>query len=569
MPPSGSGIELQYPLRLAWPSPWLGHIPFAAWLVEAVRPHLVVELGVHSGNSYCAFLQAIQALALPAQCYGIDHWRGDKHSDQYDENVYAELCSYHDPLYGTFSTLMRTNFEDAVPYFADGSIDLLHIDGFHTYDAVAKDFSDWLPKMSQHGVVLLHDINVREREFGVWRFWEEVAARYDTFAFVHSHGLGVAYVGSEPASASLRTLLDDPDTDTISHVRSYFGRLGMSLVDRFARQRAEDAAARGQASEAALEAARDQLRQQSESAETCRTRADTAAAQVAKLEDELAVSRTELARREDAASTMQAQTQQATERLALLEAELEARRVETDGVRADLVETKAELADQTKAASISQADAHEARDRLTSLQSELDARRAKIEDLTADLVNTKSALACRMEADSIEQADRQKATDRMALLESDLDRQRAANDTMTKHVSTLEGELFGARTQVSDATRQRDNASGLLRKQMTATMRLQRESADMSQRLDNLAKEHAAAVRRAGEISVASDETREQLHQTQDELNRVHASVVDTLTQPRYILADRLNSLARKLKLVHGPLKRFCVAWYRTRRRRD
>src|SRR5678815_2668552 len=66
----GSGVELQYPARLVWPAPWVGHIPFAFWLVEALRPRIIVELGVHSGNSYCAFLQAAQSLALPAQCYG-------------------------------------------------------------------------------------------------------------------------------------------------------------------------------------------------------------------------------------------------------------------------------------------------------------------------------------------------------------------------------------------------------------------------------------------------------------------------------------------------------------------
>jgi hypothetical protein len=218
----GTGIELQYPARLVWPSPWIGHIPFALWLVEALRPRVLVELGVHSGNSYCAFLQGVQSLGLTAQCHGIDHWRGDEHADHYSDDVYAELCAYHDPLYGTFSTLIRATFEEALPYFSDRSIDLLHIDGFHTYDAVTKDFSDWLPKMSSRGVVLFHDINVRERDFGVWRFWEEIAERYPTQAFVHSHGLGLAYVGSEPPPASLRTLLAASDPDAIGRIRSYF-----------------------------------------------------------------------------------------------------------------------------------------------------------------------------------------------------------------------------------------------------------------------------------------------------------------------------------------------------------
>src|SRR4051794_27321169 len=121
---SASGVELDYPTRLVWPSPWIGHIPFAFWLVEALRPAGVVELGVHSGNSYCAFLQAVQSLALVARCYGIDHWRGDEHSAHYGDEVYEELCGYHDPLYGTFSTLIRSTFEDALPHFQDRSIDL-------------------------------------------------------------------------------------------------------------------------------------------------------------------------------------------------------------------------------------------------------------------------------------------------------------------------------------------------------------------------------------------------------------------------------------------------------------
>src|SRR5713101_4527613 len=140
---SSIDLEFEYPaLMVPWPA-WIGHIPFAFWLVGALKPRMFVELGVYSGNSYCAFLQAIHAHHLKAQCFGIDHWRGDEHAGHYDDEVYQELCSYHDPLYGDFSTLLRSSFEEALDYFSDGSIDLLHVDGFHTYDAVSKDFSSW------------------------------------------------------------------------------------------------------------------------------------------------------------------------------------------------------------------------------------------------------------------------------------------------------------------------------------------------------------------------------------------------------------------------------------------
>jgi hypothetical protein len=116
--------------RLVAPDAWAGHIPFAFWIVEALRPRVLVELGTHSGNSYLAFAQAVHRLGLGTACFAVDSWRGDAHAGYYGEEVFRELSAYHDARYSAFSRLVRSTFDEALQHFADG-VDLLHVDGYH------------------------------------------------------------------------------------------------------------------------------------------------------------------------------------------------------------------------------------------------------------------------------------------------------------------------------------------------------------------------------------------------------------------------------------------------------
>jgi hypothetical protein len=184
-----------HPERRGTYSSWWGHVPFAHWLTCAVEPRVLVELGTYRGVSYTAFCEAVRREGLKTRCFAVDTWQGDPHTAFYDDSIYEEFRAFHDPRYAAFSTLLRCSFDDALPRFADGSVDLLHIDGFHTYDAVRHDFESWLPKLSRRAVVLFHDTCIHQADFGVWRLWRELTAQYPHFAFEHSCGLGVLAVG--------------------------------------------------------------------------------------------------------------------------------------------------------------------------------------------------------------------------------------------------------------------------------------------------------------------------------------------------------------------------------------
>ncbi len=189
--PSGLAIET------FTPTAWGGHIPFMFCLMNYMRPRTYVELGTHYGASFFAVCQSIKQYEIDCVPTAVDLWVGDEHAGRYDESVYNNFMWLLNSRYPGVGRPLRKDFNEAAAEFADGSIDLLHIDGLHTYEAVKNDYDTWLSKVSPNGVVLFHDTVVRERGFGVWQLWDEIKERYPSFNFTHTHGLGVIALGSD------------------------------------------------------------------------------------------------------------------------------------------------------------------------------------------------------------------------------------------------------------------------------------------------------------------------------------------------------------------------------------
>jgi len=220
------------PNSLQFPSAWLGHLPFAWWVIREVTPKIFVELGTYYGHSYFSFCQSVLEAVILTKCYAVDTWQGDEHTGQYDEEVFARVNVHNLKHYAGFSRLLRMTFDDAVTCFTDESIELLHIDGLHTYEAVRHDFETWLPKLAPGAVVMFHDTDVRERDFGVWKLWEELQARYSyNLEFVHSYGLGVLQLNNAPDDKKLEWLR--PNSPEKLRLINYFAALGSRQVERF------------------------------------------------------------------------------------------------------------------------------------------------------------------------------------------------------------------------------------------------------------------------------------------------------------------------------------------------
>jgi predicted O-methyltransferase YrrM len=199
------------------PSTWLENYAFGYDLIHFLRPKTVVELGVFWGGSFFVFCQAVKAAGVASTVYAVDTWEGDSQAGKLEEETYQSFQKHREAHFSDISKVMRMRFEEALPSFPDGSIDLLHIDGFHTYEAVREDYEKWSPKVSASGIILFHDVKVvdEEQKFGVKRFWDEIKQGKRYFEMENEFGLGILFQGERLPEGNefLQALFQGTETD--------------------------------------------------------------------------------------------------------------------------------------------------------------------------------------------------------------------------------------------------------------------------------------------------------------------------------------------------------------------
>lgn len=169
---------------------WRGHRNFARWIVNKIKPGIIVDLGVDFGFSTLSFACFARDKNLNTVVYGIDSFEGDVHAGE--RNTYMDVSAMIHQLELNNVQLIRGYFQDIAKDWSR-SIDVLHIDGLHTYEAVSQDFYDWSNFVSETGLILMHDTCVPH--FGVRQVFEEVALPKLNFKIWN--GLGVMSKSSE------------------------------------------------------------------------------------------------------------------------------------------------------------------------------------------------------------------------------------------------------------------------------------------------------------------------------------------------------------------------------------
>ena len=181
-------------------SPWSGHRRFVYDLVANIRPECIVELGSYYGCSAFTFLQALKDFDMKSYFYAIDTWEGDSFTENdYKENIYDSYKNIQEKLFASQNAIMkRMTFDQACCDFEEESIDLLHIDGSHTYEDCRHDFETWFAKVSKKGIILFHDISDDRLDgelLGSHLFWQEIKEQFPfTLEFPYSFGLGVLFL---------------------------------------------------------------------------------------------------------------------------------------------------------------------------------------------------------------------------------------------------------------------------------------------------------------------------------------------------------------------------------------
>jgi predicted O-methyltransferase YrrM len=157
-------------------------------IIQLEPPKYILEIGTSNGGTLFLLSRVaagdgcIISIDLPFGQYGGGYpaWKRLFYKSFAQTNQIIELirADSHNPATREIvATILQNN-----------KIDLLFIDGDHTYEGMKKDFEMYEPLVKVGGIIILHDVvpHRLERGCGVDRYWDEIKRCHEHREFVEN-----------------------------------------------------------------------------------------------------------------------------------------------------------------------------------------------------------------------------------------------------------------------------------------------------------------------------------------------------------------------------------------------
>jgi len=151
---------------------WQSQHPFLSDVIEAIRPRVVIEIGVWKGGSTLTMAHKLKDLNIDGAVIAVDTWLGSSEhwlNPEWREdlcllNGYPRLfekfiANIIHPGVGDFVVPLPLDSVNARHVISHTGIaaDMIHIDGSHDYTAVMTDLIEWWPVLRRRGVLICDD----------------------------------------------------------------------------------------------------------------------------------------------------------------------------------------------------------------------------------------------------------------------------------------------------------------------------------------------------------------------------------------------------------------------------
>ena len=165
-------------------------------LVKGLKPKTLLEIGTANGGTLFLFTRVASADAvilsvdLPATLIsgGYSEWRRRLY-ESFALDQQSISCFRSDSHSPETSKLVKGRL-------GEKTLDLLFIDGDHSYRGVKMDFEMYSPLVRKGGMIVLHDIAPhRDKIVGVSNYWNELRNEYATVEILAKPDQGWAGIG--------------------------------------------------------------------------------------------------------------------------------------------------------------------------------------------------------------------------------------------------------------------------------------------------------------------------------------------------------------------------------------